>query len=186
MMNADRWFPKISAILFVFLLFWHNVDGTIVFSFDNQTAPPEIKLKFGTPVLLRFVNKITSENFKVGQVVDLEVSANVYKDGVVVIPEGLPAKGMIISSSGKHYAGEGGNLAVGNFYLFLNNSQRINLDGILRLEGEDKKESLVIGQCCFFGYLIKGKEAFINEGQTFRAILSRDEVIRRVDHPQKE
>jgi hypothetical protein len=177
MIISVKWLTKVSAILIGFLIFWHNIDGTIAFSTDNQAAVQGIKLKFGTPVLLQFVTEVSSESCKVSQVIDMEVSANVYKNGVIVIPKGLPAKGMMISGSHKNYAGEGGNLAIGNFYVIVNGSQRIDLDGIMRLEGEDRKESLVIGQCCPLGYLIRGKEACINKGQTFRTVLSKDEII---------
>ncbi len=177
MIFSVKWFFKILIILFSLPLFWTSMEGSVAFSYENKTAEKEFKLTFGTPVLLRFTGQVTSESYREGEVIRMEVGANVYKDGVVVIPEGLPANGVIISGGSKRYAGEGGKLTIGNFYLVLNNSQRIRLDGIIRLEGKNKKASLVLGQCCPLGYLIKGEEANIEKGQTFRAVLKRDEIL---------
>lgn len=168
-------FPLIFLGLF---LFWCDSIADYACASEELTNTRELKLDFGTPILLRFISKITSEQAKAGQMIDLEVEAPVYKDGVVVIAEGTPAKGNIIACNTKGYAGEGGNLVVANFYVVLENSQMIRLDGIYRLEGKDKPESVAIGQCCFFGYLIKGEEALVKEGQTFRAVLARDVIIK--------
>jgi len=144
---------------------------------EEQVEKKNVKIKFATPVLLRFIEGLSSENVEPGQIVKLEVEAPVYVDGILAIPEGTPAKGNIISVSAKNYAGEGGNLAVGNFYLVVNGSQRIDLDGIYRFEGKDKPHSLAIGHCCPLGFLIKGEDAQVKEEQTFRAVVSKDVVL---------
>lgn len=168
-------FPLVFLGLF---LFWCDPILDYACASEELTNTRELKLDFGTPILLRFISKITSKQAKAGQMVDLEVEVPVFKDGVVAIAKGTPAKGTIIACNTKGYAGEGGNLAIANFYVVLENSQMIRLDGIYRLEGKDKPESVVIGQCCLLGYLIKGEEALVKEDQTFRAVLARDVIIK--------
>jgi hypothetical protein len=172
---------KISFLLIVlsFFLFFHTSIPDYGCAFERTTRTTEIELNYGTPVLLRFIAPITSSNAKVGQTVDLEVDEPVFSNGTMVIAEGTPAKGQIISCKAKTYAGEGGDLVIGNFYLLLENYQRIKLDGIYRIEGTDKRESLALGQVCLFGYLMKGEEALVREGQTFRTAVAWDVIINK-------
>ena len=102
------------------------------------------------------MTEIKSEEAKVGQLVNLEVAEDVYGDEFLAIPAGTPATGQIIRCEARHYSGIGGELAITNFYIVPRKSEKIRLDGIFRVEGKDRTESVVIGRCCFFGYLIKG------------------------------
>ena len=138
----------------------------------------ELKLDYGTAILLRFLSDVSSKEAKVGQLVNLQVDENVFKDGTLVIPKGTPARGQIINSMAKYHGGLGGQIVIANFYIILEQYQKIPLDGTYRIEGKEEKSSLVIGSCCLLGFLIKGKEAVINKGQTFKTVLARDLVIK--------
>lgn len=169
-------FPSKGSVIFFFLLIailssWNTISA------NEQITTKGLKIKFGTPVLLRFISDVSSKTTAPGQWIDLEVAAPISVDGIEVIPEGTPAKGFTISSNPNNYGGRGGLLSIGNFYLILGGSQRIRLDGIYRLGGADKPVSLAIGYCCFLGFLIKGEDACVKKGQRFKAVLQGDEFV---------
>jgi len=173
---------KTSAVFLLvmagMLFWWNTVSATEPVPENAQVPGKGLTIKFGTPVMLRFVSDVSTKTVAQGQFIDLEVDAAVHVDGIEVIPAGTPAKGFLISSKSKDYGGIGGRLAIGNFYLMLRDSNRIQLDGMYRLEGADNRTSLFFGYyCCVLGLLVKGDEAIVKEGQTVRAVVPRDVLL---------
>ena len=173
--REEFWQTKI--IICVCLAFVFNPLFSWVWAGEVKKQDGELFLEAGTPILLRFKVSVTSEGTRVGQMVGLEVAEDVYSNGRVVIRKGTPAEGQIIRCETRQYAGEPGVISIANFFVLPRNNEKIRLDGVLRIGGEDKPESRVLGYCCLFGYLIKGGSALIEEGQTVRTVLARDCII---------
>jgi hypothetical protein len=125
-----------------------------------------------TPVRMKLGKAISSADAKVGDEVSLEVSEDVIVDGLLIIPKGASALGVVNEAEPKKALGRGGKLGV------LVRSVRLanNDQAVLRSGGEGKGSSSTAGVVI---PVMRGKDITFQTGMEITAYVNGDTRLKR-------
>lgn len=151
----------------------------------NTTEPAPIEepvtanavLRAGTPISLTMAEEITTKKklAKVGQRFQLEVSAPIEVNGVVVIPSGTPAWGELVSVRNKGMWGKSGKLEAKLLYARVNGRQ-IRLSGAFDDKGVTGTAAVVgaIALIPIAGFFTTGTSAVLPMGGPVKGFIDED------------
>lgn len=122
-------------------------------------------LPAGTMVSVTPVEQITSKHLKEGQKFNFEVVNDVTENGVVVIPRGSIATGVISMQTGRAIGGKSGKFDV-SFESLTANGTVFPLSGMHRQEGKGNTLGALFGSI-----LISGHSAVMLPGQVVTALI---------------
>lgn len=143
-------------------------------------AAAKVKLRSGTPVVLRLPVTLSSAAARVGDIVTFEVARNVEVDGKVVISQGATATGQIASVEEKGMLGEPGKIMVSVQRANAVDGTEVPLRATISQEGKSKQlTALLVGiLLCILGlFLIKGGNAEVPAGTEVKAYVDVDVEI---------
>ncbi|MBI4279201.1 MAG: hypothetical protein HY660_12170 [Armatimonadetes bacterium] len=160
-----------------------------------QPAPPAspgvqipIKVPRGTAVLLKFATPIASSTAKVGDPVHFLVEEDVVWQGVVVIPKGNRAVGLITAVSPPGFFGQPARLEIGFQYVLAADGAQLKLGpSVRRGDPHDQYGAAALSVVglrllgvvgIVAGVLVKGGHIEIHEGVKTTAELLQDEMVR--------
>ncbi len=125
-----------------------------------------------TPIRMKLGRALSSADAKVGDEVDLEVSEDVVVDGLLIIPKGAVASGVVNEAEPKKALGRGGKLGV------LVRSVRManNQEAVLRSGGEAKGSSSTAGMVI---PVMHGKDITFPKGMDFTAFVNGNTRLKR-------
>lgn len=125
-----------------------------------------------TPIRMKLDKAISSADAKVGDEVSLEVAEGVIVDGLLIIPKGASAMGVINEAEPKKALGRGGKLGV------LVRSVRLanNDQAVLRSGGEGKGSSSTAGVLI---PVMHGKDITFPKGMEITAYVNGDTRLKR-------
>ena len=141
----------------------------------SQAQGPTATLAFGTPVLVRLDETLSTEFAEVGDSFSVTVIEDVVSDGTVVIPAGARGKGEVTFVSRKGGFGKGGFLSISLRTLDLGGRTHA-LDGRYREEGKSNGGATA---ATFFlvgivAGVIKGEHGGIEAGRVLKAAIGED------------
>lgn len=127
-----------------------------------------LTLPAGTPIVLRNLQMISSEELTNGSTVSFSVVNDVIVDNKVLIKSGSPVEAEISYAKKKNYAGIAGEITVSDFAVRAVDGTYIPLRATLSSKGEDKMGvSIGLGVfLCVLFLLIQGEDAIIPAGRT--------------------
>ncbi|MEO9469197.1 hypothetical protein [Parasphingorhabdus sp.] len=142
-----------------------------------QPVTANAVLRAGTPISLTMAEEITTKKkaAKVGQRFQLEVSAPIEVNGVVVIPAGTPAWGELVSVRNKGMWGKSGKLEAKLLYARVNGRQ-IRLTGTFDDKGVTGTAAVVgaIAVIPIAGFFTTGTSAVLPMGGPVKGFIDED------------
>jgi len=139
------------------------------------SAPPsasDFTLRNGTPIHLRLGKTISSANSHVGDVVDLKVAEEVTVDGLLVIPEGAVAIGLVTDAEPKKRMGHGGKLALSINFVRLKDDEKAAVRFFQESTGSNNSTGAVLT-------LASGKDVVFTQGTEFTAYVDGDMQLKK-------
>lgn len=147
----------------------------------GSTAPPPsnapdpskiVVLLDSTPVHMKLGRELSSATAQVGDEVNLEVDEDVVIDGLLIIPKGANALGVVNEAEPKKALGRGGKLSI------LVRSVRLanNDQAVLRSGGEAKGASSSAGVVI---PVMRGKDVIFPKGMEITAYVNGDNRLKR-------
>ena len=145
---------------------------------STPTAPLKIVLKEGTPVSLKFAQKLSSKTAKVGDPVELILDEELLVGQTPVAKKGAKATATVSQAKKAGMAGRGGELNIQLEYLEAGDT-RIKLRGMQGRQGDDKTGATVGLVVAFglVGFMKHGKQAEVKEGTPLKAYVDHDTEI---------
>lgn len=134
-------------------------------------------LRAGTPISFKLLEEITTKNktARIGQRINLEVSAPVDINGVTVIPAGTPAWGELTGVKNKGMWGKSGKLDARMLFLRVNGRQ-IRLSGAFDDKGTTGTAA-VVGSVLLLplaGFFMTGTSAVLPRGGAVNGFIDED------------
>ena len=144
-------------------------------------------LRAGTPVSFKMLEEVTTKDkaARVGQRINLEVSAPIEIDGRTVIPAGTPAWAELTSVRNKGMWGRSGKLDAQMLFLRLNGRQ-IRLSGAFDDKGVTGTAA-VVGAVLLIpvaGFFMTGTSAVLPKGGTVGGFIDEDVPLAFAVEPQ--
>jgi hypothetical protein len=135
---------------------------------ESAPAPPrEITLTNQTPVRVKLGRSVSSASAHSGEEVNFEVVQDVVVSGLIVIPKGAPAVGVVTEAEPKRRMGRGGKLSISVNYVRLGENQKVALHSYQDDKGADQKVGMVIP-------LMHGKDITLAQDTEMTAYVSGD------------
>jgi hypothetical protein len=150
---------------------------------DAPVATPNVVLKDGTPVQLKFVHKVISSRVIAGEKLDLQVVEEVRIGDRVVIPKDSAAEAMVTMAQAKRAMGRGGNLEIKIESVRLTSGETARLRMLKDVKGEGNKAPMIVGAVAIgivylpaapLFFYVHGKDAVIPEGTEITAYVNGD------------
>lgn len=141
---------------------------------QNQVA----EVKSGTVIELRSIKTVYARDVEVGDDVKFTVLSDVKRGGIVLIPAGTIANGVVSEAKKSSIAGTKGRLSVEFRSLTLSDGTNVPLSGNVRVSGKNRTPLAVITALfvwpCIF---IPGTKAVLTEGYNATAtVIANTEV----------
>ncbi len=139
------------------------------------SAPPsdsDFTLRNGTPIHLKLGKTISSATAHVGDVVDLKVVEEVTVDGLLVIPEGAVAIGLVMDAEPKKRMGHGGKLALSINFVRLKDDEKAAVRSFQENTGSSNSTGAVLP-------LASGKDVVFTQGTEFTAYVDGDMQLKK-------
>lgn len=138
-----------------------------------------VVIKAGTPVELQSVKTVLARDVEVGDNVKFSVVSDVKSNGVVLIPAGSMADGVVTEAKKSSLAGTKGRLSVDVKSVTLADGTKVPLSGTARVYGKNRTPVAVITALfvwlCIF---IPGTKAVMPEGYDVTAtVMSNTDVV---------
>jgi hypothetical protein len=148
-----------------------QAQGRVVAPASVATPDPTVRpagrfLPAGTLVSLSPLQEISSKHMREGQRFDFMVVEDVAENGVVVIPRGSRATGIVTAQTGRAIGGKSGKFDI-SFDSVIANNVRFPLTGITRREGNGNTVGALFGLI-----FISGRSATLLPGQVVTAMTS--------------
>src|ERR1700687_1736002 len=152
--------------------------------YDAPAAPTEVApstpplpasdfiLRSGTPIHLKLGKTISSATAHVGDVVDLKVVEEVSVDGLLVIPEGAAAIGLVTDAEPKKRMGHGGKLALSINFVRLKDDEKAAVRSFQESTGSNNSTGAVLP-------LASGKDVMFTQGTEFTAYVDGDMQLKK-------
>ena len=96
-----------------------------------------VVLPADTEIHLELVETISSQTAKVGETVLFRTVGDTTLDGILVIPDGTEADGVVLDAKRKGHFGHAGHLDIGIQFLRLAHGIHVPLDGATDMDGQD-------------------------------------------------
>lgn len=137
------------------------------------SAATVVKIPAGTPVSLKLDQTVDSKTAQTGQKVRFSVLNDVKVKGRVVIKAGTQAIGEVVHARDAGMLGTAGALHIAVRTVEAVDGTPVVLDSRKGTEGKDKMvQSVGIAMlCCIFALFMKGKEATMEAGALFDAMV---------------
>src|SRR5882757_11466980 len=136
------------------------------------SSPSEFALHNGTPIHLKLGKTISSATAHVGDVVDLRVVEEVTVDGLLVIPQGAAAIGLVTDAEPKKRMGHGGKLALSINFVRLKDDEKAAVRSFQESTGSNNSTGAVLP-------LSSGKDVVFTEGTEFTAYVDGDMQLKK-------
>ncbi|WP_344709230.1 hypothetical protein [Sphingomonas humi] len=138
-----------------------------------QSAPSmaPVMVRAGTMVAMTPMKEIASSKVKVGDSFEFTVVNDVVENGVVAVPRGSKALGLIKWKTGKAIGGKSGKFEV-EFKQLNVNGKVIPLSGVHRQEGKGNTVGALFGSMW-----ISGRSAIMTPGQIVNAMVAENTVV---------
>ena len=145
----------------------------------NVYSQTTVLLQEGEIVKFELCDSLNSKTSKVGDLINFTVAENVVIDSIIVIKQGSPAYGKIVSIKEADFAGIEGELEFSIDYTFAVNGKHIGIRSFQELEGKSMtKEVLVAAILLHPLFLVfKGHDVTIEKGTVFSAYVDNDYEI---------
>lgn len=141
-------------------------------------ASVQVKLRAGTPVVLRLTQTISSKTARVGDPVTFEVARDVKVDDKVVISQGTAANGTVAMVDKNGLFGSAGKISITVQNVAAVDETSVSLRGTVAEEGKSNAVvSILLFIFCLFGFLIKGGDGVAGTGTEVKAFVDNDTVI---------
>jgi len=134
--------------------------------------PGAIVLRNGTPIHLKLEKTISSATAHPGDVVEPRVSGNVVVDGLVVIPNGAAATGVVTESETKKRLGHGGKLAFSINSVQLKDNEKAAVRSFQESSGANSAAGTFLP-------LASGKDVVYAQGADYTAYVDGDMKLKR-------
>nr|WP_314443185.1 hypothetical protein [uncultured Sphingomonas sp.] len=135
----------------------------------TSTAP--VMVRAGTMVAMTPMAEIASSKVKVGDSFEFTVVNDVVENGVVAVPRGSKALGLVKWKTGKAIGGKSGKFEI-EFKQLNVNGKVVPLSGIHRQEGKGNTVGALFGSMW-----ISGRSAIMTPGQVVNAMIAENTVI---------
>ena len=129
-------------------------------------------LRSGTPIHLKLGKTISSATAHVGDVVDLKVVEEITVDGLLVIPEGAVAIGLVMDAEPKKRMGHGGKLALSINFVRLKDDEKAAVRSFQENTGSSNSTGAVLP-------LASGKDVVFTQGTEFTAYVDGDMQLKK-------
>lgn len=154
------------------------VMGLIMSQVNVHAQTQFTEIKSGTVIELRSVKTIYAKDVEVGDDVKFTVTSDVKKGGVVLVPAGTIANGVVSEAKKSSLAGTKGRLSIDFRSLTLADGTNVPLSGNVRVCGKNRTPLAVITALfvwpCIF---IPGTKAVLTEGHNATAtVIANTEV----------
>lgn len=136
----------------------------------TASAAP-VMVRAGTMVAMTPMTEIASSKVKVGDSFEFTVVNDVVENGVVAVPRGAKALGMIKWKTGKAIGGKSGKFEIA-FKQLTVNGKVVPLSGVHRQEGKGNTVGALFGSMW-----ISGRSAIMTPGQVVNAMVAENTVI---------
>jgi hypothetical protein len=137
-----------------------------------SSSASDFVLRNGTPIHLKLGKTISSATAHVGDVVDLKVVEEVSVDGLLVIPEGAAAIGLVTAAEPKKRMGHGGKLAFGINFVRLKDNEKAAVRSFQEGSGSNSSAGAILP-------LATGKEVLFMQGTEFIAYVDGDMQLKK-------
>jgi hypothetical protein len=160
-----------------------GVAGNAIAVSPDSAPLTEVKIPDGTPLEVELMSNLSSQNAKLGDVIDFIVVSPVVVNGVTVIEKGAPAKARVASVKKAGYWGKAGKIGWTMQEVLLLDGNRTPLRMEKKLTGDSKGgtvatatvvTAVVFWPAAPFWGLKKGKNAVYPAGKRFEAFVHGD------------
>ncbi len=132
----------------------------------------------GTPVRLRTIRTVSSEDARTGDLLNLEVLDETKIDDTVVITKGAAGLAIVTAAEPKKLMGRGGKLDISIDSVKLVNGQKVALRAVLHSAGNGNQSSIVSAMSSNVSsaplIFVHGKDITIPQGTEFTAYVNGD------------
>lgn len=137
-----------------------------------------VKVKAGTIIPMRSMVTELARDCEIGKIIKFQVTDDIKSEGKLVIPKETIAIGHVTEARKSTVCGTKGKLNIAIDYLTLENGEKIYLTGNVYISGKNKTPlAIVVGCLTWFGLLIPGTKAVLNEGyETIATITNTVEI----------
>jgi hypothetical protein len=135
-------------------------------------SPSDFILRNGTPIHLKLGKTLSSATAHVGDVVDLKVVEGVSVGGLLVIPEGAAAIGLVTDAEPKKRLGHGGKLAFSINFVRLKDDEKAAVRSFQESSGSNSSAGAILP-------LATGKEVLFTQGTEFTAYVDGDMPLKK-------
>jgi hypothetical protein len=135
-------------------------------------AAPTLALLDGTPILMKLGKAVSSADAHVGDEVHFEVSEDVLVDGLLVVPKGALASGVVNDAEPKKAMGRGGKLSILIQKVRLADNETAGLRSDTGRKGASSTAGAVIP-------VMRGKDITFPQGMEFTAYVNGDTHLKR-------
>lgn len=157
---------------------YKKIFYAILMAFMCITSKVTAQIQSGLPVPLTLTEGISSEYLKQGDIVNFKVSSEIYdSEGELIIPEGTPAYGTVLSVKKRGGFSKGGKFEIAINYLALPNGQKVELTADnLSAKGKSGSAVSTAMKVCYWMFwtiiidaCIKGGYATLDAGTAVQA-----------------
>src|SRR5467141_1326833 len=134
--------------------------------------PSEFTLRNGTPIHLKLGKTISSATAHVGDAVDLEVVEELIVDGLVVIPKGAVATGLVKEVEPRKRLGHGGKLAFSIDSVRLKDNEKAAVRSFQESTGANNSAGTILP-------LASGKDVVYAQGTEYTAYVDGDMQLKK-------
>lgn len=136
-----------------------------------MTVTGPVTVRAGTMIAVTPMAEIASSKVKVGDSFQFTVVNDVVENGVVAVPRGAKALGMVKWKTGKAIGGKSGKFEI-EFKQLTVNGKTVPLSGIHRQEGKGNTVGALFGSMW-----ISGRSAIMTPGQVVNAMVAENTTI---------
>jgi len=139
----------------------------------SAAADPNVMtLRNGTPIHLKLEKTMSSATAHAGDVVELRVSENVMVDGLLVIPSGAEATGVVTEAETRKRLGHGGKLAFSINSVQLKNNEKAAVRSFQENSGANNAACAILP-------LTSGKDVVYAQGADYTAYVDCDRKLKK-------
>jgi hypothetical protein len=138
---------------------------------STMTSTAPVMVRAGTMIAMTPMAEIASSKVKVGDSFEFTVVNDVVENGLVAVPRGAKALGMIKWKTGKAIGGKSGKFEI-QFKQLNVNGKVVPLSGVHRQEGKGNTVGALFGSMW-----ISGRSAIMTPGQVVNAMVAENTMI---------
>jgi hypothetical protein len=138
---------------------------------STMASSGPVMVRAGTMLAVTPMTEIASSKVKVGDTFEFTVVNDVVENGVVAVPRGAKALGIIKWKTGKAIGGKSGKFEI-QFKQLTVNGKTVPLSGVHRQEGKGNTVGALFGSMW-----ISGRSAIMTPGQIVNAMVAENTMI---------